>query len=68
MKSAIILSTILASVAVTAQMTGDIGRRMMYGGGGTNFAGVMTWIFFVGLTLLVWLWVFKLWREMRKRK
>jgi len=68
MKSAI-LASILAATAVAAQMTGDWGRATSMGGmgGGSTFHMILGTLLFVGLTLLVWLWVFKLWKEVRKK-
>ena len=69
MKSAI-LASILAATAVAAQMTGEFGRATQMGSGmmGGGFGGILFTIFWVGLVLLVWLWVFKLFKEVRKMK
>ncbi len=70
MKSAI-LASILAATAVAAQMTGDWGRATSMGSGmmgGTAFGGILFTIFWIGLVLLVWLWVVKLWKEVRRMK
>jgi len=69
MKS-IILASILAATAVAAQLTGDWGRATSAGGmmGGSTFHMILGTLLFVGLVLLVWLWVFKLWKEVRKSK
>ena len=69
MKSAI-LAGILAATAVAAQLTGDWGRATSMGGmmGGTAFHGIVFTLFWIGLLLLVWLWVFKLWKEVRRMK
>lgn len=70
MKSAI-LASILAATAVIAQPTGDwMGRAGMMDGytGGSTFHMILGTLFFVGLVLLVWLWVFKLWKEVRRSK
>ncbi len=69
MKSAI-LAGILAATAVAAQ-TGDFGRATMMDGGmmgGMAFGGILFTIFWIGLVLLVWLWVVKLWKEVRRMK
>jgi len=69
-----LLAGILAATAVVAQMTGEFGRATSTGGmmggmmGGTAFGGVLFTIFWVGLVLLVWLWVVKLWKEVRRMK
>ena len=64
---ALLLSGILAASTVTADMiTGDWGYRTM--NGGSMFWMVLKFAFFIGLLLLVWLWVIKLWREVFKRK
>ncbi len=62
MKYAVVwlLSSILAVSTVAAAITGDWGRRMMHGGG--TFWGFFSTLFFIGLFLLVWLAVIKLWR------
>jgi len=69
MKSAI-LATILAATTVAAQLTGDWGRATSTGGmmGGSAFGGILMMVFWIGLILLVWLWVFKLWKELRHKK
>ena len=73
MKSAILLASIIATVSAFAQLTGDWGRTgragMMDGMyGGSIFGHLLFAIFAIGLTLLVWLWVVKLWREVRRMK
>lgn len=65
MKSTILMSAILATVSVSAEITGEWGRRMY---GGSPFGKLLGLIFFVGLILLVWLWVLKLWTELRQKK
>ena len=67
--SKILLASILAAASVSAQMTGDWGRAMSTGGmmGGTTFGSILFTVFWIGLVLLVWLWVFKLWKEVRKK-
>lgn len=70
MKSTI-LASLLAVSAVTAQMTGDWGRAVSTGGmmyGGTTWHMILGTLFWIGLVLLVWLWVFKLWKEVRRMK
>ena len=57
--------SILGASTVAAQITGDSMKRMMYSGGG--FGMILTWALFIGLTLLVWLWVIKLWKEVSKK-
>jgi len=66
-KSAILFSSILAATTVLAQLdiTGEFGKRMGGAGGG----GFLFGAFAIGVTVLVWLWVIKLWRELgRKRR
>jgi uncharacterized membrane protein len=67
-----LLAGILAAVSAAAQPTGDWGRAYSTGGmmGGTMYGvgGILMAIFWVGLTLLVWLWVVKLWRELKHKK
>lgn len=70
-KLAILGAGALAAVSAFAQITGDWGKAMHMGGmsGGTTFSMIIGVVFSIGLTLLVWLWVFKLWRELgHKRK
>ena len=62
----------LAATSAFAQ-TGEYGRAMhmdgMMGGSGFyTFHMVLGTLLYVGLVVLVWLWVAKLWRELRKRK
>jgi len=61
----IILAGLLAVTPVAAQLTGEFGRKMY---GGSSVGSVLSLIFFIGLTLLVWLWVIKLWRDLHKKK
>ena len=73
MKSAILISSVLAVTLAAAQVTGDWGRTgragMMDGMyGGTAFHGILWIALVVGLVVLVWLWVIKLWKEIRKMK
>lgn len=58
----------LAVLSVAAQPTGDWRQGMMGGSMGGGFGGILGAIFFIGLTILVWLWVVKLWRELSKKK
>ncbi len=44
----------------------NIGYGMM--GGGMGFMGFLWYAIFVGLAVVVWLWVIKLWREVFGRK
>ncbi len=70
MKSAIAISSILATVAVSAQ-TGDFGRAAYMGDGmmgGTTAGNIISTLLWVGVTLLVWLWVFKLWKDLSKKR
>jgi len=68
MKS-ILLASILAAVSAFAQPTGDWGRATSMGGMmGGGFGGILMPLFWIGLVLLVWLWVFKLWKEVRRMK
>lgn len=66
-----LLSAVLAAASVFAEesVTGNFGRMMM-GGGGAGW--VLGWLLnlalFVGVLLLVWLWVVKLWRELFRKK
>jgi len=66
----ILIASSLAATTALAQLTGDWGRATSMGGmmGGTAFGGVLMLLFWVGLVLLVWLWVFKLWKEVRRMK
>ncbi len=68
-----LLAAILAAASVVAQPTGDWGRAgragMMDGMyGGSALHGILWLIFSIGLILLVWLWVIKLWKEVRRMK
>lgn len=66
-----LLAGILAVGTAVAQPTGDWGRAYAMGGGmmgGTTFGMILGTIFWIGLVLLVWLWVFKLWKEVRRMK
>jgi len=70
MKS-ILLAGILAAVSVAAQPTGDWGRvyhSSMMGGAMYGVGSVLMTALWVGVTLLVWLWVVKLWKEVRHMK
>lgn len=61
-----ITAGVLATTPVLAQITGDMHRKAGY-----SYYGVMDIlyiVFFVGLTVLVWLWVAKLWRELRHKR
>jgi len=66
----ILLSAILATAPVAAQLTGDWGKatqmRGMMGGGGVW--GLIGGALFIGLTVLVWLYVIKTWKELHRRK
>ena len=61
----ILMAGTLAVTSVAAQLTGEFGRRTEHG---TSFGHVVMWILFVGLTVLVWLWVIKLFKELTKKK
>ena len=66
-----LITSILAAASVSAQLTGDWGRATSMGSGmmgGTAFGGILMTIFWIGLILLVWLWVVKLWKEVRRMK
>ena len=68
-----LLAGILTVGSVAAQPTGDWGRAAMMDGGMGGYGGspVHTILFTalsIGLVLLVWLWVFKLWKEVRRMK
>lgn len=58
------LMAILGATTVAAQVTGDWGRKMYSGGG---FESILGWALYIGLVLLVWLWVVKLWKEVNKK-
>ncbi len=69
----ILIAGVLATTSVFAQLTGDWGRTgragMMDGMyGGTGLHMILWTIFSIGLILLVWLWVFKLWKEIKRMK
>ena len=69
-----ILAGILAVSSVVAQPTGDWGRAAMMNGGmggsygGHIFGSILFALFGIGVTLIVWLWAFKLWKEVRHMK
>lgn len=66
-----IIAGLLAIPAVFAQITGEYGRATsmgMYGGAGATAHAVLWTLFAIGITLAVWLWVIKLWKEVRKMK
>ena len=69
-----VLASILAAASVSAQLTGDHlmgGRASSMGSGmmgGTPFGGILMTLFWIGLVLFVWLWSFKLWKEIRRMK
>lgn len=64
-----IIAGLLAIPAVFAQITGDYGRAMgMYGGTGATAHAILWILFAIGVTLAVWLWVIKLWKEVRRMK
>ena len=60
-----ILAGTLAALPVMAQVTGEYHRKMS--GYGTSFSSVIVHALFLGLTVLVWLWVCKVWRELKKK-
>jgi len=65
----ILMASLLAVATASAQLTGDYGRAGMMGGySGSSGFTILAGILWVGLTLLVWLWVVKLWKEIRKMK
>lgn len=67
----LLIAGLLAIPAVFAQLTGDYGRAIgmgMYGGTEMTAARIIWGIFSVGITIAVWLWVIKLWKEVRKMK
>ena len=45
-------------------------NMMEWGSGmmGLGFGGLFMWLIALGLVLVVWLWVIKLWREVVQRK
>ena len=59
-----VLMSVLAASLVMAQPTGDWGS-MMYGSKG-GLVSLLGWALYIGLVLLVWLWVIKLWKELKK--
>ncbi|MBW2970096.1 hypothetical protein KY309_01285 [Candidatus Woesearchaeota archaeon] len=67
-----ILAGLLAVGSALAQTTGDWGRAIgtdmmqkpMYSGTHT----VIMTIFLIGLTIAVWLWAIKLWKEIKRMK
>jgi hypothetical protein len=65
-----LLAGILAAATVAAQPTGDWGRAAMMDGsyGGSPVHTILFTALSIGLVLLVWLWVFKLWKEVRRMK
>lgn len=66
----ILIAGLLSAGSAMAQMTGDYGRATSMGGmmGGSTFGGILMTLFWIGLLLLVWLWVVKLWKEVRHMK
>lgn len=67
----IALAGILAAASVVAQPTGEFGRAYhtsMMGGTMYGVGSVLMTALWVGVTLLVWLWVVKLWKEVRQMK
>jgi len=66
-KTAILFSSILAATSVLAQsgITGEFGKRMCGGGGG---GGILFSAFAIGVTVLVWLGVIKLWKEVNRKR
>ncbi len=65
----ILLASLLAVATASAQLTGDYGRAGMMGSysGGTGYT-LLAGILWLGIILLVWLWVIKLWKEVRRMK
>ncbi len=65
----ILIASSLAATTAFAQLTGDWGRATHMGMmGGTAFGGIIFTLFWIGLLLLVWLWVVKMWKEVRRMK
>ncbi|MBI4146253.1 hypothetical protein HY489_02850 [Candidatus Woesearchaeota archaeon] len=68
MKKTIITALVVAISALSAAaQTGDwgmMGGSMYY----SPWKGFLTGAFFLGLTLVVWLWAYKLWKEIRRMK
>jgi hypothetical protein len=60
----------LAATTALAQITGDWGRatHMSSMMGGSTFGSLVFTLFWIGLVILVWLWVVKLWKEVRRMK
>lgn len=66
-----IIAGLLALPMAFAQITGEYGRAMsmgMYSSTEMTFARIIWCLFGIGITLAVWLWVIKLWKEVRKMK
>ena len=64
----IIVSSLLAASAVAAQVTGQFGREMAYHTSGGVFASLVKALLGIGVLIIVWLWVIKLWREVFRKK
>ena len=76
----LLFATLVGATSVAAQITGDMGRGM-YGKAGKaagtgmmskgglffSFNHVLMMALFLGLTILVWQWVFKTWRDLKKK-
>ncbi len=60
-----ILLTILSVPLVAAQ---DITGMNMMMGSYSPFSTFLKYALLTGLTILIWLWVFKLWKEINKRR
>ena len=69
-KKTLLITSILAATSAAAQLTGDhmFGRAGMMDGGGSSAFSILSVILYVGLILMVWLWAFKLWKEIRRMK
>ena len=64
----LIFSSLLAASVVAAQITGEFGRKMAYHTSGGVFASLVKALLGIGVLIIVWLWVIKLWREVFRGK
>jgi hypothetical protein len=66
-----LIAGLLALPMAFAQLTGDYGRAVgmgMYGGTEMTIARIVWCAFAIGATIAVWLWVIKLWKEVKRMK
>ncbi|HLC33037.1 MAG TPA: hypothetical protein VJJ82_04375 [Candidatus Nanoarchaeia archaeon] len=64
----ILLATLLSAGTALAQSTGGwgmMGSGMM---GWSPFTGIWITLFWIGLVIVIWLWIVKLWKEVRRMK